>query len=508
MPLAQGMTLYHREIPDGSSPCTARELKLRATSMQRADSMDACATLRSEPGSFRDRNGRVFYSGTAVFRGLSNEALKQWQILSATKFFRSFMRDGKLVRTEEVDPAGTLDSTETGQWAGLLRHETIPFISYPYEWSFGMLKDAALLQLELVRAALDEDWILKDASAFNLQWVGTRPVFIDIISFERLGVGEPWVGYRQFCQLFLYPLLLQVYKDIPFQPWLRGSIEGIEPEHCANLMSVRDLLRPGVLTHVHLQAKLQARFATTKADIRRELRTGGFNKELIKANVSRVTKLVQRLQWNPGKSQWSDYANKHNYTDSDHALKAAFVRNVVGLRPWRLVWDLGCNTGSFSRIAAENARYVVAMDADQLAVDRLYHSLKSERHSTILPLLINVADPSPNLGWRGLERKALPERGKPDLALCLALIHHLVISANIPVKEFVDWLAGLGSALIIEFVTKQDPMVQQLLRNKRDDYVDYSVEAFETCLADAFTIERRTMLASGTRLLYFGTPKL
>ncbi len=475
--------------------------------MQTVPADRADSAVRAEPGSFRDRNGRVFYRGGAVFRGLSAAAVTQWQILSATRFFSRLMREGKLVQTEFLDPA-TLDLADIGPWAGVLQHATIPFISYPYEWSFEMLKDAALLQLEILRTGLDEDVILKDASAFNVQWVGTRPVFIDIVSFERLAPGEPWVGYRQFCQMFLYPLLLQAHKGIPFQPWLRGNIDGIEPEHCNNLMSLRDRLRSGVLAHVYLQAKLQARFAATTSDIKRDLRAGGFNKELIRSNLSRLTKLVQRLTRRGGRSQWSEYATEHNYTDDDHAAKAAFVDDIIAAHSWGLVWDIGCNTGAYARIASKNARYVVAMDADELAVDRLYQSLKAEANPSILPLLVNVADPSPNLGWRGLERKALPERGRPDLTLCLALIHHVAITANIPIKEFVDWLAGLGSALVIEFVTKQDPMVQQLLRNKRDDYEDYNLEGFESCLAGAFTVKRRSVLASGTRVLYFATPEL
>jgi SAM-dependent methyltransferase len=461
----------------------------------------------SEPGSFRDRTGRVFYSDGAVFRGLSKQALKEWKTLSSTAFFRRLMAEGKLVYTEQVGSSSTPDAAQIGKWAAILKHQPIPFISYPYEWSFSMLKDAAMLQLDLLLAALSENMILKDASPFNIQWIGTNPVFIDIPSFEKLLPGEPWVGYRQFCQMFLYPLFLQAYKDVPFQPWLRGSIDGIEPERCNQLMTVRDLLRPGVFAHVYLQTKAQSLHAQTERDIKKDLRVAGFNQTLIKANVSRLRKIVQRLMWKRTASEWSDYVSRNTYTDTDREKKEVFVRQVVQSRPWRLVWDLGCNTGTFSRIAAENARCVVALDADQVAIDRLYQALKSEGQTTILPLVGNVADPSPNLGWRGLERKALTERGKPDLTLCLALIHHLVISANIPLKESVDWLAGLGTEVVIEFVTKADPMVQTLLRNKRDNYTDYEVEYFESCLAEAFYVVRREELTSNTRILYYAQVK-
>jgi 2-polyprenyl-3-methyl-5-hydroxy-6-metoxy-1,4-benzoquinol methylase len=307
--------------------------------------------------------------------------------------------------------------------------------------------------------------------------------------------------------MFLYPLFLLAYKNVSFQPWLRGSIDGIEPEHCNNLMSVRDLLRPGVFMHVYLQTKAQAKYAQTQKDTKGDLRAAGFNKALIKANVSRLDKIIRGLTWKRAGSQWSDYANDNSYTGTDREIKMGFVREMVLSRPWNLVWDLGCNIGVFSRIAAENARYVVAMDADQLSIERFYQALKAEGNTSILPLVSNLADASPNLGWRGLERKSLTERGKPDLTLCLALIHHVVISANIPLKEFIDWLASLGTSLVIEFVTKEDPMVKTLLRNKQDNYADYEIKYFEQCLDRVFEVAQRKMLASGTRILYFAHAK-
>ncbi len=459
-----------------------------------------------EPGSFRDRTARVFYHEGAVFRSLDQRAWREWERLRSTAFFRRAIADGKVVATEPADPAAVAQSA-SGPCQGILRHETIPVVSYPYEWSFGMLKDAAILQLELLAAALEEGMVLKDASPYNVQWVGARPVFIDVPSFQTLAEGEPWVGYRQFCQLFLYPLLLQAYKDVPFQPWLRGRLDGIEPEQCLQLMSVRDYLRRGVLSHVLLQAKVQARYASTTRDVKADLRKAGFDVRLIKANVKGLRRLVDGLEWKRRRSTWSEYTRCTSYDADDAERKATFVRASLGTREWPLVWDLGCNTGAFSRIAAERARYVVALDADQLAVERFYQALKTEDRSRILPLVSNVADPSPDLGWRGLERRQLVGRGRPDLILCLALIHHLVLGANIPLQELIGWLAGLGGDLIIEFITKQDPMVRQLLRNKDDIYEDYEREYFERCLSAHFSIARQETLASETRIIYYAVPR-
>jgi len=458
----------------------------------------------AESGSFRDRNGRVVYTEEGVFRLLSEHALRQWEALSNTVFFQRLMSEGKIVETERVHSASrALTHSCNGNWAAVLRHQTVPFVSYPYEWCFSMLRDAALLQLELLRAALDEGMILKDASAYNVQWQGTRPMFIDVPSFEEWEAGEPWIGYRQFCQLHLYPLFLQAYKNISFQPWLRGQIDGIDPEQFNRLMSLRDLVRPGVFSHVFLQSKMQARYGGADKNIRATLKKIGFHKNLILSNVDRLRKIIRHLSLKPSQSEWSDYERFHNYTDDDLDRKAAFVRRAVHSRDWNLAWDLGCNTGAFSRIASENARYVVSMDADHLAVERFYQALRSEGRERILPLVMNLANASPDQGWRGLERKSIVGRGKPDLTLCLALVHHLVITANIPLPELVNWLAALGTDLVIEFILKEDPMVRTLLRNKTDHYDDYDLAVFERCISASFEVMERESLENGTRILFF-----
>lgn len=455
-----------------------------------------------EPGSFRDPDSSVFYREGSVLRALTQNGLADWNALASTKLFSSFVARGSLIETE------LLETSPWGEWAGLLRHEPIPFISYPYEWPFAMLKDAALLHLELLLAALDEDLTLKDASPYNVQWRGSQPVFIDVGSFERLREGEPWAGYRQFCMLLLFPLLLQAYKDVPFQPWLRGSIDGISPQQCRNLMSLRDLVRRGVFAHVCLHSRFERRYGDRRRDVRAELRAAGFRKDLIRANAKRLDKLVRRLDWKPRRSVWSDYASTNTYTAADAERKAAFVRQAAESRRSRLVWDLGCNDGTYARIAAERSRYVVAMDADHGVVEQLYRSLEAEGNTAILPLTIDVADPSPSHGWRGSERKALAERGRPQLTLCLALLHHISITRNVPVAAFLDWLRSLETSLVIEFPTREDPMVKRLLAAKREgSHPDYERGFFERCLAEAFTVERSELVPSGTRLLYLAHPK-
>lgn len=456
-----------------------------------------------DPGSFRDWDSRVFHADGRVLRALSEDGLAAWRAFAGSRLFGEAVAEGKLVATEEVEGTGLgVDA------AAILEHERIPFVSYPYEWPFAMLRDAALLQLELLRRALAEDLTMKDASSYNVQWRGARPVFVDVGSFERLPDGEPWQGYRQFCMLFLNPLLLQAYKGIPFQPWLRGSLAGISPTDARRALTGRDLLRRGVLTNVALHARLERRHAASERDVRRDLERAGFRKELIVANVKRLEKLVRGLEWEPGRTEWSGYGATTSYTEPDAARKEAFVREVAAARRRDLVWDVGCNEGRHARIAAEHARTVVAFDQDAAVVDRLYRELAAEGATEILPLVGDVTDPSPGLGWRGQERLPLEARGRPDLTLCLAVLHHVAIGGNVPVAEFLSWLAGLGTELVIEFPTRDDARVAALLRRKRPGaHPDYDLRPFEAALEERFEVGRREELAGGARVLYAARPR-
>jgi SAM-dependent methyltransferase len=461
---------------------------------------------RVDRGSFRDPDSRVFYAGGSVHRALSERGLADWEALAASTLFRDKVAEGKLVGTEQLaKPNGLPAELDAERVAAVLRHDRVPVVSYPYEWPFGMLKDAALLELELLLAALDEDLMLKDASPYNVQWRGTQPVFVDVGSFERLREGEPWAGYRQFCTLVLYPLMLQAFRKVPFQPWLRGSLEGIEPAEMRRLLTFRDRFRRGVLTNVVLHAKLEARYADR--EVKQDLKRAGFRTELIRVNARKLRRLVQRLEWQPGRTAWSTYRTTNPYDEPDAAAKLDFVRETAGARHRRLVWDLGCNDGRFTRVAAMNADYTVAVDADAAVVEALYRELSADGVDTILPLVGNLADPSPGLGWRGEERRPLVDRGRPDLTLALALVHHVALTSNVPIRDFLDWLAGLQTELVIEFPTRDDPMVQRLLSRKgAGANPDYDTETFERALNERWRVERRETLPSGTRILYRAIP--
>jgi SAM-dependent methyltransferase len=459
-----------------------------------------------EPGSFRDRTARVFRAGNEVYRGLTATASEEWHAVAETSFFQSALDRGAIVQTREVE-TGALHARKAGiEWKTVLHHERIPFISYPYEWCFGMLKAAALLQLELLTDALTDGIVLKDATPFNVQWKGAEPVFIDITSFVRSRAGEPWAGYRQFCELQLYPLFLQAYKGVSFQPFLRGRLDGITTEDMAGLFSWHDWLRPGILTQVVAQNRLQRHFASRAPRVKRELKEAGFQKSIVVASAQRLRRLVEGLDWKPNKSTWIDYATHNSYDNESARMKESFIEQHASRRRG-MVWDLGCNTGQFSRIAARYADQVIAVDSDHASIERFYRELRADSVRNILPLVGNIADLSPALGWCAMERQAFVDRGQPSMILCLALVHHLAITANIPIDDVVRWLRGLGAELVIEFPLPRDPMVQQLLASKDQAYDDYALQYFESSLDTFFEIRERLALPSGTRVMYYAVPR-
>lgn len=457
---------------------------------------------KADSGSFRDRDGRVYHHQGRVLRGLSATALENYRQLQEKSFYQKLVKSGKVIATRELPvEENPLPASVREQWSGFLEHEPVPVISYAYEWTFSMFKAAASLQLHLVERAISNGFTVKDATPYNVQFVDRKPVFIDIPSFEPLKEGEPWSGYRQFCEMFLFPLLLQSYKNCDFQPFMRASIDGVSVQKAAALFGFRDRFRKGVMSHVWLQAKLDRRYGGSSENIRSSLKSAGFNRELILVNVRKMQKLIKKLEWQATGSEWGDYSEFHNYSDADHVRKEDFIREAVTLAKPSTVWDIGCNTGQFSRIAASLCEQVVATDIDHVAVERLY--LNKDTPANILPLVQNVADPSPNWGWRNTERGDLQSRSKPDLVLCLALIHHVVITANIPLAEFVDWLAGLADKLVIEYVSRRDDKVKTLLRNKEDKYRDYSCENLQANLKRYFVIRQQIELNNGDRTLFF-----
>lgn len=467
--------------------------------------------LVSDLGSFRDPTGRVYELGGRIVRGIDETAAADYEKLSHEKFFTRGIKKGGIVPTKQIasDEFVANNFSGTEAWAAFLEHEKIPFISYPYEWSFSMLRDAALLQLEILEDAFNAGWTLKDATPYNIQWRGVRPVFIDIPSFQPRLAGEQWVGYRQFCMLFLTPLMVKAYLDISHTDLLRANLDGLSPPEAARYFRGLSRLRRGVLSHIFFPAIVERSIAKRERDAapaqmrRRVVQSDS----MVLGLVQQMKRLVSSIKRPIEHTDWSNYERTHSYEDLEFKEKEAFVRHHAGARRRTMVWDIGCNTGHFSKICAEFAEHVIAIDGDHDAIEQLYLREKMLEDSNILPLNMNLANLSPAQGWAGSERKAFDKRSRPELVLCLALIHHIRFSANIPCALFLDWLRSLESEIIIEFVDRTDDMVIKLLTNKKEQYKDYSLEIFEGQVRERFEVIDTRDLKGGKRRIYMLHPK-
>lgn len=450
------------------------------------------------PSSFRDPSGFVYRADGQLYRQINPGYADHYQQLMGGGLYDDLAAAGLLIPHVEV--AQTFGAMPSA-WR-VLRPEEIPFVSYPYEWCFSQLQDAAATTLTIARRALEHGMMLKDASGFNIQFRRGRPILIDSLSFQIYAEGAPWVAYRQFCQHFLAPLLLMSAVDVRLGRLLAEHLDGIPLDLASRLLPRRTHWQLGPLLHVHWHARNQRRYArrepaASAASTRRISRTA------LLGLFDSLERLVRSLKWQAKGTEWWDYETRHNYSDRGMAHKQALVREYLGGGPAGVVWDLGANTGDFSRIAAETGnRQVLAFDADPAAVERHYRALRSRGPTPILPLVMDLVNPSPALGWDHAERLALAQRGPAGTVLALALVHHLALSNNVPLPRLAAMLAGLGRRLVVEFVPKSDSQVQKLLASRKDVFPDYTTEGFERAFSEHFMVRRRERIVDSDRDLY------
>lgn len=444
-------------------------------------------------GSFRDPNGFVFLHDGVLYRQVNESYRPHYERFVESGLGAELMDRGVLIRHQEVAPG------EQSHVYKVLRPERVPFISYPYEWSFSQLRDAALLTLEIQRRAMKFGMSLKDASAYNVQFLHGKPVFIDTLSFELATEGRPWVAYRQFCQHFLAPLALMAHRDIRLAQLLRVFVDGVPLDLASKLLPTRTRLSPPLAMHLHLHARAQRRYADRPMRAVRQARS---SPAAAAALLENLAKAIQRLRWTPAGTEWADYYCDTNYSKTAIADKERLVSELIRrLRP-RMVWDLGANTGQFSRVASRAGIPTIAFDADAAAVEKNYTESRKSADAQLLPLVLDLTNPSADLGWAGKERLSLHQRGPVDLALALALVHHLAIGNNVPLGSIAEWFALLARNLIIEFVPKIDSQVQRMLASRQDIFGDYTQSAFEEAFSRYFVVDAREPIRGTERSLY------
>lgn len=457
--------------------------------MQHSDVLDA---------SFRDPAGRMYRREGRLYRQLNKGFESDYELLMNSGLYQHLVEKRLLVEHSEAD----LSRAHDDHAAKVLQPQELAYISYPWEWSFSQLRDAALATLDIQMAALDFGLVLKDASAFNIQFHDGRPLFIDTLSFEAYEEGRPWSAYRQFCQHFLAPLALASYRDYRLVKLMRSYIDGIPLDLASQLLPRRSWLRYSILANIHLHARAQQRFADEgrESKSQREVKVSLMG---MRGLIDGLASGIKRLQWRSGPTEWGDYYADTNYEDTAMQAKTSLVERFLDTLPGQgLLLDMGANTGRFSRLGLARGYQVVAMDVDELAVERAYLAAREQATAAFLPLVQDLANPTPALGWAHRERMSLVQRGPAEVVMALALIHHLAISNNVPLVQCAEYFAQLGQYLIIEFVPKSDSQVARLLSTREDIFPDYDRKGFEAAFSSHFSVLDSQPIEGSERQLY------
>jgi hypothetical protein len=459
----------------------------------------------SDPGSFRDPSGHVYRANGAILRQINRRYELNYNSLMASGLYQSLV-DAELLVAHEEEPSS--EPNADSNIYKVIRPQVVPFISYPYEWCFSQLKDAALTTLKIQEMALNHGMILKDSSAFNIQFVDGKPKLIDTLSFEIYDQTKPWIAYRQFCEHFLSPLALMSYVDVRLNSLFKSHIDGIPLDLTGKLLPAKAWLNLGLSLHVFMHSKADPALnraadpKTTPFKSESVANRASFSKASMLGMMQGLRDTVQSLNWRRSKSHWVNYYKQTNYTEAAMSQKQALVKVLLERAAPKLLWDLGANTGVFSCLAASLGIYTISMDYDPACVEENYVQARQRSDKLILPIVMDLAQPSPSIGWSNEERTSLAGRGKADTLLALALVHHLAIANNVPLGRIAKYFAGLSKWLIIEFVPKEDSQVQHMLSSREDIFDYYDKVNFEGEFSKYFQIEESRSLDDTSRCIY------
>jgi hypothetical protein len=445
------------------------------------------------PSSYRDPSGFMFEKNGSLYRQVNKIFKADFDHFISSGCYDHLVKKGLLIPHEELNE----NLSGTDHWYKTLKPQIVPFISYPYEWSFDMLKDAALLTLQLVEECIPFGVMLKDASPYNVQWLDGRLVFIDSLSFEKYDASKPWIAYRQFCEAFLSPLSLTRFSKQPLQPMMLAWPDGIPITITKSLLPWRSRFFFYTFLHIHLHERFTAASKSTH-DPKTQ-----FTEKKLSNLISSLKSMIQASEWKGKQSVWENYYSEASQRSDYLHQKKIIVSQWLGeLQGISSAVDLGANDGAFSFLLSQKDIQTISCDFDHTAINNLYKKIVSDKDKNILPLVIDLSHPSPAIGLNNKERSSFIERIKVDLALALALIHHLAIGKNIPFDKIAELLASLSNNLIIEFVPKQDEKIEFMLKQRKDIYADYSEENFINSFTKYFSVLKEQVIASSGRTLY------
>jgi len=443
------------------------------------------------PSSYRDNNGFVFKQDGNIYRCIHPGYEPHYSRLMSSGLYLELVKQARLIPHREITEKENFDIKD----GRIIMPEQVPFISYPYEWSFDMWKDAALLTLQIANTSLKKEMILKDASSFNIQFVKGKPLFIDTLSFENYTAGAPWIAYRQFCECFLAPLLLMHYCHPATGRLFTVYPNGIPMNVLSTLLPRRSKWHMNTLLHVHLQAKFSGR------QKQKTTAENNFSKQKLEILLKGLENFVQKLTLKKTKTTWDDYYTGTILGNEYLNAKTALVKSFVSEIKFNNVIDLGANDGHFSLLFTED-KQVIATDADPNCINELYLKIKKEKIENILPLVNDLMTPSPAIGWNNAERDSISNRLNGGLVMALALVHHLAIASNVPLSFIAGWLTSMADNLIIEFVPKSDEKVKLLLQNRKDIFDNYTLENFRSIFAERFFLIKEEKVGNTERVLF------
>jgi hypothetical protein len=451
----------------------------------------------ANPSSFRDPSSSVFQDGETVYRAIFPSYKPDYRRFMDSGLYRDLEEAGFIVPHEEVGPL----PMACPEASLVVRPMRIPFVSYPYEWSFSQLKDAGRLTLEIQSRALARGMTLKDASAFNVQFLKGRPIFIDTASFETYAPGQPWAAYHQFCRHFIAPLALMSRIDLRLGQMTRWHLDGIPLDLATSMLKWSGFSSATLWIHIFLHSNFITRYRTGKkvpAPAGKPVKA-----ESVLQLLDHMKTAIEGMEPRRRTTQCVRYYEGEVHSGEYTQQKAAIVKNLLEYAQPLTLWDLGANTGYFSQIAASLGIRVISFEKDPVCVEASYGVVKSTPGMDLLPVVMDLSNPTPGLGWDHTERDSLKSRGPADMVMVLALIHHLCVGANIPLEKVIAFLRQIGQRLIIEFVPKEDEKVRLLLRSRADIFPDYNRDAFERYLGRHFTIRRVMEISHSPRVIYY-----
>ncbi len=455
----------------------------------------------TEPSSFRDNLGNVFYFDKKVIRTINEFGKKNFEFILDKNILDESFSNKFLVKTKIIDKQNLPNFFNKFEY--VVESDLIPYITYPYEWSFEQLKCAAIHHLDFQIFLFERGAILRDASAYNIQFVGSKPLFIDMLSIKEYVDGDYWVGYKQFCENFLNPLLLGSFKGIQHNAWFRGNLEGIQTVELNKLLNIWDKFSLKTFSHVHMQAKLHNQ--SIKSSIQTSKKFKGLKKLSKSSYISIIKQLrdwISNLSFKKENTIWQNYSKENTYDETENIQKKKIVSDYIKRRTPNSVIDLGCNDGDYSKLCIENGvKSVVGFDFDHNSISRAFLKEKNKKKS-FLPLVLDASNPSPSQGWFQKERKGFLSRFKAEALIALAFEHHLIIAKNIPVGQFIDWLLNISNNGLIEFVPKTDETVQKMLEFRDDIFPYYSEIEFENSLKAKSDIINKNVITKSGRVIY------